>query len=29
MNELEFSNAVFNIMIPWRFSTGIQNKEAI
>ena len=29
MNALEFSGAVFNIIIPGRFSTGIQNKEAI
>ena len=29
MNQLEFSDAVLNIMILWKFSTGIQNKAAI
>ena len=29
MNKLEFFDAVFNIMILWKFSTGKQNKAAI
>lgn len=29
MNEQEFSDGVYNTMIPWTFSIGIQNTVTI